>query len=160
MTQSMELSPREGGAGRPVGRSNGRRAAGRWLAVAAWYGVITWLSAAPGTDTEATHDLLERLALGDLNGLARMGAHVLVFGILAVLVYRALDPWRGIGRKRRYALALALTGVLAVIDELHQQQVPLRHGRAVDVAIDVAGAALVLAVWLARERARAGRSGT
>jgi VanZ family protein len=65
-----------------------------------------------------------------------------LFGVLAVLVYRALAD-----TPRRLALAFALTVGLAALDELHQHFVPLRHGRAVDVLIDTLGAALALAAY-------------
>ena len=95
-----------------------------------------------------TRDLA--VTTGTLELVLRKGAHLTIYGLLAVACFRGLaahrlwgaTPWIG-----AWLLAVAY----AVTDELHQSTVPTRHGSPVDVAIDAAGAAaglLVLAVAL------------
>ena len=69
-------------------------------------------------------------------------AHVLAFGVLAVLLLRGLtsraeEPWTW----RQAALAVALATLYGVTDEIHQTYVPLRTGHLVDVGWDLLGAA-------------------
>ena len=74
-----------------------------------------------------------------------------VFGILALLLWRAVastTAWR-----RPWAWALALAVLYAITDELHQGFVAGRHPSAVDVGIDAAGALIAIAaVGLFRSR--------
>jgi VanZ family protein len=112
------------------------RAAGRWLAAFAWYGVIFAASSRPDlrvSDDDALDFVLRKLA------------HMAVFAVLAVLVTFALDqrrPWRA----RSIATGWLLTTALAVSDEWHQTFVHGRVGHASDVLIDAAGAAAGLAI--------------
>jgi hypothetical protein len=117
-----------------------------WLLAAAWYLLIATLSHMPGTDSVSSRRWLDLLALGDLNGLVRMAAHMTMFGVQCLLVLRALGGTPGRWRDGRTLVALAITLGLAIADELHQASVPLRHGRAIDVAFDMAGAVLGLVV--------------
>lgn len=126
----------------------------RWLWVAAWYALIFALSQAPGTDKDSSARLLDLVALADFNGLARMLAHMTVFGVLAVLIYRALGRGQWAVAPRRIAATLALTALLAGLDELHQHFVPLRHGRPIDMLFDLVGATLVLGIALAWQSRR------
>jgi VanZ family protein len=84
-----------------------------------------------------------------LDFVLRKIGHLTVFGVLAVLLFEAL----GDGRRRRVAVAFALTVLYAASDELHQAFVAGRGPAFTDVAIDAAGAALGLAIW-ARLRSR------
>ena len=64
--------------------------------------------------------------------------------MLGALLYRALG---------REAPALAAGIAYAASDEVHQHFVRGRHGSPVDVAIDAAGVALGMVIWLrVRER--------
>jgi VanZ family protein len=86
-----------------------------------------------------------------LDFLVRKAGHMGIFGILALLLWRAVagtTAWR-----RPWAWALALTVLYAITDELHQGGVIGRHAAAVDVGIDAAGALVALvAVGLIRSR--------
>jgi VanZ family protein len=95
-----------------------------------------------------TRDLA--VTTGTVELVLRKGAHLTIYGLLAIGCYRGLvahrlwglAPWIG-----AWLLAVAY----AVSDELHQATVPTRHGAPLDVAIDAAGAAgglLVLALAL------------
>jgi VanZ family protein len=68
--------------------------------------------------------------------------HVVEYGILAVLWYRALAPW-----PRAAPTAFALAAAYGGLDELWQGFHPSRTPAAGDVAIDAAGALLGLLAW-------------
>ena len=123
---------------------------GRWLPVVAWAGVIWTLSSGwfTGERTGAVllpllSTLFPRATPGQLvvvhEGIRKL-AHFAEYLILSVLLYRALR----VGRRwepRAAALALALAGLYAASDELHQFLVPGRTAAARDCLIDVSGAA-------------------
>jgi VanZ family protein len=85
----------------------------------------------------------------------RTAAHLATYALLAGLILYALG---GMGRPsfRNLVLAMALTALYAVSDEVHQSLVPDRMGRAYDVLIDVLGAAvgLVVAAFILSSRGR------
>ena len=119
----------------------GRRAAA-WLPVIAWAGLIFAFSAQPN---------LRFAADPGLDFLVRKAGHMAVFGILALLLWRALastSAWR-----RSWVWSVALAILYAITDEFHQGFVTGRHPSPVDVGIDAAGAAIaVLAAGLIRSR--------
>lgn len=104
----------------------------RWAAVLAWMAFIFALSATP--DLRVSPDQLVDLVLRKLG-------HMGVFGILALLIAWAW-PWR-----RPLLAALLLATAYAASDEIHQLFVAGRTGDPLDVAIDVAGAAIALVGW-------------
>ncbi len=113
-----------------------------WLPVLLWMGLIYVLSAQPD---------LPRTATGWLDQVLSSGAHVLLFGVLAVLLARALGT-----RQRQLVVAFALTLAYALSDEFHQRFVPGRHADALDLLWDALGAALGLwAFALLQRRTRA-----
>jgi VanZ family protein len=119
------LSP-ETTIGRPMTRS---RALTLWLPVFAWAAVIFAFSSIPSLSS----------GLGVWDTVLRKGAHITEYAILGALLYRALG---------REAVALAVGIAYAATDELHQHFVRGRHASPVDVAIDAAGLALGMLVWL------------
>jgi VanZ family protein len=110
-----------------------------WVFVAVWAGFIFALSATP--------DL--RIAQADgVDFVVRKAGHMAAFGILAVLLWRAISCSRQSGA---LAGSLALTVLYAASDEFHQSFTAGRHASPIDVAIDTAGAGislLALAAWL------------
>ena len=105
-----------------------------WLPVVAWAAIIFAFSSIPDLGT----------GLGTWDTVLRKGAHVTEYAVLGALLYRALE---------REAPALATGIAYAATDELHQHFVRGRHASPVDVAIDAAGVALGMLVWLrVRER--------
>jgi VanZ family protein len=85
--------------------------------------------------------------------IARKGAHLTVYAVLAFLVWRAWRkpswrdprPWRW----REAGVALLVAGMYAATDEFHQTFVPGRDGCVRDVLIDSCGAAAGLfLLWL------------
>ena len=113
-----------------------------WLPAIAWAGLIFVFSAQPN---------LRFVPDAGLDFLVRKAGHMGIFGILALLLWRAIagtTAWR-----RPWAWALALAVLYAVTDELHQGAVTGRHAAAVDVGIDATGALIaVVAVGLIRSR--------
>ncbi len=88
----------------------------------------------------------------------RVTGHLLEFGALAGLLLVALS-WGRQPRLRDATLALGITVVYALSDELHQSFVPDRTGRLDDVVTDTVGAVIGIGVaWLVLSvRARARR---
>jgi VanZ family protein len=111
----------------------------QWLPVVLWAGLIFAFSAQPNL----------RFAQADaLDFVVRKAGHMFVFGVLAVLLWRALLSARIV---RPIAWSWLLATAYAGSDELHQSFTQGRHPSPVDVGIDAAGALValcVLAVWL------------
>lgn len=132
-----------------------RRALVRWLPAVAWMAVIFLLSSQSGL--AVTEDVaVERPIRGF--------AHLAAFGLLGGLVLYALCA-NARPTIARAVLAMAITTLYAVSDELHQSIVPDRTGRAQDVVIDALGALIGLTVaWLVLRRStrppRAAHSGS
>ena len=82
--------------------------------------------------------------LGTWDTILRKGAHMVEFGLLWFLWWRALGY-------RHLAWSIAIALAYAVSDEVHQSFVEGRHGSPVDVAIDSIG--IGLAVLALRRRA-------
>lgn len=113
-----------------------------WLLVVAWAGLIFVFSAQPD---------LRFLPDEGLDFVLRKIGHMAVFGILALLVWRAMattTAWR-----RPWAWAVILTTLYAITDEIHQSAVVGRHASVIDVGFDTVGALIaVAAVGLVRDR--------
>ena len=128
------------GTPRPAHALRGRVVA--WFPAIAGAGLIFTFSAQPN---------LRFLPDADMDFLVRKAGHMAVFGILALLAWRALattTAWR-----RPWAEALVFAVLYAITDELHQGFVAGRHPSAVDVGIDAAGALIaVAAVGIVRSR--------
>jgi hypothetical protein len=112
----------------------------RWLLLAAVAGTIFLLSAQPYI----------RVSNADLLDLfAHKAAHVIAYGLLAVLAAGAFEAQFG---SRTLALRLTLLVVVGygISDELHQMLVATRHPSPFDVGIDTGGAliGLLMAGWL------------
>lgn len=91
-----------------------------WLPVAVWATVIFTLSSIPSLDS----------GLGSWDTVLRKLAHLVEYGILGALLYRAL---------RREPAAMALGSLYAVTDEIHQAFVSGRQGSPLDWFIDTVG---------------------
>ncbi|MEW9053834.1 MAG: VanZ family protein [Neobacillus sp.] len=74
-----------------------------------------------------------------LNLLVRKSTHVIVFGILALLLYKSMEPLRF-----SYLLAWFTTTLYAITDEWHQSFVPGRSAAFQDVILDSMGALVAL----------------
>jgi VanZ family protein len=74
-----------------------------------------------------------------LNVLFRKSAHIIVFGILSIFIFKSLKR-----STYSYLLALLFTFLLAIFDEWHQSIVPNRTSAFKDVLFDTLGAAVAL----------------
>jgi VanZ family protein len=130
-------------------RSRGyRRWARAWAPVGAWAALIFLAS--------AQSDLVF-VPVAALDVVVRKLGHAAVFGILALLLWRAIATTTHVRRPWAWALALAI--LYAISDEVHQGGVSGRYPSPVDVAIDAAGALIAVAIvgGMLRRRARARR---
>jgi len=80
-----------------------------------------------------------------LHTLVRKGAHLTVYFILGILVYRAMCS-NQVSKKRVLATALLLCVVYAISDEFHQTFIIGRSGQITDVFIDSIGASIGLLI--------------
>lgn len=106
-----------------------------WAPAVAWAALIFLLSAQP--DLRVVSDT-------GLDLVVRKLGHLGVFGILALLLFRALAGTTA--RHRPWAAAFVLTVLYAITDEIHQGLVAGRHLSAVDVGIDATGALIALVI--------------
>nr|WP_295974855.1 VanZ family protein [uncultured Bacillus sp.] len=127
----------------------------RWmLAVLAWMLIIFLATQLPyftGQNTskvirqvvtvkqQVTHISGSSVNVSDLNLIVRKATHVIVFGILAVLLFKAFG-----GRRFSYVLAWVCTFLYAVTDEWHQSFVSGRVASFRDVLFDAFGALAAL----------------
>ena len=128
-----------------------------WVFVVIWCGLIFCFTASPLFTGENTahwiREIIEKFHMGhsahidggffSLNFIIRKATHLTAFGILAILFYRALRPWR-------YARPFAwlITVVYAATDEWHQSFQPGRTPKVMDVFIDACGALFALfLIW-------------
>lgn len=103
-----------------------------WAPAVVWAALIFVFSAQP--DLRFAQD-------ETVDFVVRKLGHMGVFGILALLLWRAA---RATSLARPWAWALVLAVVYAVTDELHQAGVAGRHSSVVDVGVDSAGAVIAL----------------
>ncbi len=117
-----------------------------------WLPVILLCAAIFIQSSHATPDNFPSFAYADKL------AHALVYGLLAVLIYRALNSIRGWhGRVRRLVWAsLCAATVYGITDEWHQSYVAARHADAGDLVADVAGS-IIGSVVYAKRQLRIGR---
>jgi VanZ family protein len=133
-----------------------------WLVIVLWFALIFVASADTNSAQRSSriigpllHWLFPEMpeeTIGLVVLFARKCAHLTVYGVLALLYWRAFRkpvkndsrPWSWIEARN------SLIGVVlyATTDELHQQFVPGRFGELTDVLIDSAGGAMgLLALW-------------
>lgn len=133
----------------------------RFLAPAAWYGVIWFFSSQTGSESQEVSDGVLRLFGYDIQNslvalsallsfLIRKAAHMGVFFVLTGLLCWALKE---LALKRWGWWALGVCAALAAVDECHQLFVPGRSGKWQDVCVDTLGGAcflilLALVRWL------------
>lgn len=97
-------------------------------------GIIFYLSSRPGIDITDIY-LIDFLIFKTL--------HVIEYGLLYFLLFRALYGHRKYGMGQAFFLALTIGVLYAASDEVHQTFVPNREGRLRDVVIDFIGMSLM-----------------
>ena len=107
-----------------------------WIPVLGWAGLIFYLSSISDLST----------GLGSWDWLMRKTAHVVVYAILAGLLWRALSHDTNLLDKAVGWVTLGLVSAYAISDEIHQIFVPGRTGSVLDGCIDVLGGMLALYV--------------
>lgn len=111
-----------------------------WAAVAACMGVIFYLSAQNGAESQSLSERFSFfLKLGISIGFVRTCAHCLEFMGLAVLIFNAL--YQSFGYIRPF-LAFVITAAYAASDEIHQLFVDGRACQITDFFVDCLGAAI------------------
>jgi VanZ family protein len=97
--------------------------------------ILKWLApTAPPAALQAAHMLLRKLC------------HVIEYGILALLWFRALIARPDRSPRAAAWLALGICLTCAFVDEAHQSMLLARTGSARDLVLDAAGALAVLIV--------------
>lgn len=111
-----------------------------WLPVIAWAGVIFTFSAIPNLKTDLEQDFLLRKI-----------AHMVEFGILAWLFFRALKQEQ-ISFNKILICSFIFSVLYAFSDEIHQLFVRGRHCSLIDVGIDTAGIFIFCVIWYIKNR--------
>ena len=114
-----------------------------WAPVIAWAALIFVFSAQPN---------LRFLPDEGIDFVVRKAGHMGVFGILALLAWRALRTTTHL--RLPWVLALVLTLLYAISDEIHQGGVAGRNMSGVDVGIDMTGALIAVVIVVAVRRLR------
>lgn len=132
-----------------------------WMPAIAWM-VLIFLGSTDVLSAEQTSRFIVPLlrwldphiswaAINAIHAAIRKLGHVTEYGILAVLLWRALRGGKNLGAR----LSLLFTAVwfacaiFAVSDEFHQSFIPSRTPAIHDVVIDICGALLGLIICLA-----------
>ena len=108
--------------------------------ISAWAPVILW-AALIFRFSSGTIPLASTVHWQDF--LVKKVGHILLFGALAVLIYRGLRM-EGVNRKRAAIYAVISAFLYGASDEYHQMYTQGRESRMRDVFIDGMGAALII----------------
>ncbi len=115
-----------------------QRVATFWLPVFLWMALIFVMSSQPKASMPHNPNNI-------LDWLIKKSAHLLEYGILALLVWRAISGSAGTAIKRSQIWLIPLICVLyAATDEYHQSFVDGRSSKVLDVFIDGLGVSLAL----------------
>ncbi|HEX9817830.1 MAG TPA: VanZ family protein [Patescibacteria group bacterium] len=100
-----------------------------------WAGLIYYLSA---------QQVLPSLILNSWDFIFKKSAHIIVYAILYLLLFRAFSLTTNLRGHARWLVPLLITITYAVLDEFHQLVVPGRTGTLRDVGFDTLGCSLIL----------------
>jgi len=128
-----------------------------WLPAAIWSVVLLVMSGRAGSATLTFHILQWILPPGNpmfdaVHLLLRKLGHLLAYGLLGALDFRAVRGARPGWTVRWSGWAITLAVAIAAIDEGHQTIVPGRTGLLSDVVIDACGASIAQVFYRLRER--------
>lgn len=131
-----------------------------WLPLLIWMALIFSISTDAGSTRHTSRFIgpilrwlipgISDEAVGAVQLSVRKTAHMVEYGVLAVLAWRARRkpvradprPWR----RSEALFALSVAALFALSDEWHQSFIPSRQGQVTDVLIDTLGAGLGL--WM------------
>ena len=114
---------------------------GLWAPVAAYMGLLYWLSA--------------QTTIGPIPGNLDKLAHAIAYAGLGTLAMRAVHGGFNRAALLPTAVALLLTAGYAALDEWHQSHVPGRDANPMDWMADLAGAATCVPIFAILCRLRA-----
>jgi len=118
-------------------RKSPQRALYYWMPVLFWAGLIFYLSGISALSSGLSTPV---------EIILRKIAHAFEYGVLAVLLLLLVYRGYFLSLSRSFSIALMATLLYALSDELHQTFVLGRNGNLKDVAVDLAGAYIVLKV--------------
>lgn len=108
-----------------------------------WILVFGWMAVIFAFSCQAHSGEVTKQYFGSFNILLRKTGHVSEFGLLFLLLRRALGHTIS-GARKTTIFAILLTILYAASDEYHQSFVPGRTATVYDVAVDTAGITLAL----------------
>lgn len=116
-----------------------------WLPVLLWMGLIFALS---------SRSNLPSLPNKTVDFTIKKAGHMMEYGVLAFLLWRAISKERGWPALPSFGGAFLLSLLYAILDEFYQTFVPGRNGRLADVGFDAWGALLALGLvwWFSNRR--------
>lgn len=133
----------------PLDLSSLRVAGLYWAPSAAWMVAIFALSSLTSTAIEFSAPAAA--ATRSFPSLAnQVTAHLVEYGVLAILVYRALSQRLPAATPIMWIAVLAVTVAYGASDEFHQSFVQGRHASWMDIGYDAAGAVIgvsLAAAW-------------
>ncbi len=105
-----------------------------WAPPVLWAGVIFILSSFPTLETSEIYWQ---------DFILKKSAHMIEYGLLTILLYRAFKN-SGAGVRKAAIFSILIAVVYAITDEFHQSFVPGREPRARDVIFDTIGSILAI----------------
>ncbi|MGZ5492735.1 MAG: VanZ family protein [Thermoanaerobaculia bacterium] len=90
---------------------------------------------------------LSDVTFAALHFIIRKTVHLVAYGILGALNFRAVRAGRTGWGLRWSVIATVLAVIVASLDEWHQTMVPSRTGMPADVLLDAVGATIAQLVW-------------
>ena len=132
----------------------------RWTLVVLWMIVIFYLSHQPATESSGLSGDLTEMIIRNIerfssleididlfHHMIRKNAHFFAYFILSILNLNALK-WSGFSGYKCIGMALIISVIYAISDEVHQLYIPGRSGEVKDVFIDTSGALVGILVYL------------
>ncbi len=90
--------------------------------------------------------------LAAIHFVVRKTAHAVEYAVLALLAWLALRPSLRLSLRGNAVLVLVIVAAVGIADEANQARLATRTGSAWDVALDLAGGGLALAIVFAWRR--------
>ncbi|MBI4239620.1 VanZ family protein [Candidatus Uhrbacteria bacterium] len=116
-----------------------------WLPVTLWCGLLYFFSSIPDLSSGLEHDFA-----------LRKGAHMLEYGVLALLTWRAVRGSMQCSALAAAGIVFAFCVLYAMSDEIHQSFVKGRTASLLDLGVDSFGAFVALLFLLKKKRAPSG----